>query len=153
MKKLKSVLGVIVLSAITSFSFAQTGDFGDKISDSKEIKASKIDKKLGDQESATMKVEGEIAEVCQMKGCWMTVKTGDNETIRVTFKDYGFFVPKDAAGYKVVFEGEAKKELVDVETLKHYAEDAGKSEAEIAAITEDEMRLTFVASGVRIEEK
>jgi hypothetical protein len=100
-----------------------------------------------------MKLKGEIAEVCLEKGCWMTVATGDGQTIRVTFKDYGFFVPKDAAGKKTVIEGEAKMETVDVATLKHYAEDAGKSAAEIAAITEPETKLTFVASGVEIEEK
>ena len=147
---LSSTLTLLLLS---SLAFAQTGEFGEALSENKAIPASKIEKKLGKQETASLKVEGEIVEVCQSKGCWMTVRTSEDETVRVTFKDYGFFVPKDAAGYKVTFEGEAKKELVDVKTLQHFAEDAGKSKEEIAAITEDEVRLTFVAAGVRIEEK
>ena len=61
-------------------------------------------------------------------------------------------VPKDAGGKKAVFEGEAKMETVVVATLKYYAEDAGKSKEEIEAITEPETKLTFVASGVEIEE-
>jgi len=81
----------------------------------------------------------------------MTVETGSGQEIRVTFKDYGFFVPKDAAGQIAVFEGAAKRATIDVATLKHYAEDAGKSKEEIAAITEPETKLTFVASGVKIE--
>ena len=46
--------------------------------------------------------------------------------MRVTFKDYGFFVPKKSAGYIAIVQGEVRKEWVDVETLRHYAEDAGK---------------------------
>ena len=45
-----------------------------------------------------------VAEVCQVKGCWMILLDGDTK-VRVTFKDYGFFMPKDLAGAKVVVEG------------------------------------------------
>ena len=99
------------------------------------------------------KVEGEIVEVCQKKGCWMTVKKDDGSTVRVTFKDYGFFVPKDAAGKWVVMEGIAFFDTLSVETLKHYAEDAGKPAEEIAKITEPEFKLSFEAEGVIIKNK
>jgi len=36
--------------------------------------------------------------------------------------------------------------------LRHYAEDAGKSEEEIMTITEPEYVLTFTADGVIIQE-
>lgn len=39
------------------------------------------------------KIEGTILSSCPKKGCWMQVKI-DSDTIQVTFKDYGFFVPK-----------------------------------------------------------
>ena len=149
---MRTLLSIAIIVVFAFNSQAQTGEFGAPISDQKAVKATKIEAVLGDQESAEMKVKGEIVEVCKMKGCWMTVATGDGQEVRVSFKDYGFFVPKDAAGYKVIFEGEAKKEIVDVATLKHYAEDAGKSPEEIALITEDEVKLTFVASGVEIIE-
>ena len=150
---MKSILLLLTTAIFTISSYAQTGDFGAELSDAESIQAEQLEATLGDQKSVDVKVEGEIAEVCKMKGCWMTVTTAEGETVRVTFKDYEFFVPKDAAGYKVVFEGEAKREVVDVATLKHYAEDAGKSTEEIAEITEDETKLTFVASGVTITEK
>ena len=130
---------------------AQSGTYGEDLSDAKAVKATDLEKTMDGEAFMKMKLKGEIVEVCQSKGCWMTVATGDGQTIRVTFKDYGFFVPKDAAGKKMVIEGEAKMETVDVATLKHYAEDAGKSEEEIATITEPETKLTFVASGVEIE--
>ena len=130
---------------------AQTDTYGEELSDAKAVKATNLEKTIDGKDAMKLKLKGEIAEVCQMKGCWMTVATGDGQTIRVTFKDYGFFIPKDAAGKKTVIEGEAKMETVDVATLKHYAEDAGKSAEEIAAITEPETKLTFVATGVEIE--
>lgn len=140
---------ILVLFIVTPF-VVKAQSFGDKLSDRKAIPATTLTKALGDQEAMQVKIEGEIKEVCQMKGCWMTVDAGNGTEIRVTFKDYGFFVPKDAAGKKVVFEGEAKYETVDVKTLQHIAEDAGKSQDEIDAITTPETKLTFVATGVEI---
>ena len=48
-------------------------------------------------------------------------------------------------------QGEAFYDTLTVPMLKHYAEDAGKSQAEIDAITEPELRLAFTATGVMIE--
>ena len=50
-------------------------------------------------------------------------------------------------------EGVAKLDTVEVDVLKHYAEDAGKSQDEIDAITEPEIKLAFEAVGVKIKEK
>jgi hypothetical protein len=152
MKKLvPHITAILMLVFVYQTAQAQTGTYGEKLSDAKASKATDLEETIAGKEIMKMKLKGEIAEVCQMKGCWMTVATGDGQTIRVTFKDYGFFIPKDAAGKKTVIEGEAKMETVDVATLKHYAEDAGKSKEEIAAITEPETKLTFVASGVEIK--
>ena len=106
---------------------------------------------ISEKDSLQTQMIGEIKEVCQAKGCWMTLDLGDDELIRVKFKDYGFFVPKDAAGKTAVIEGIAKKEVIDVSELKHLAEDAGKSQKEIDAITEPKEELTFVAKGVIIQ--
>jgi hypothetical protein len=86
-----------------------------------------------------------------VKGCWMKVRTTDGQTMRVTFRDYGFFVPKDIAGKQVVFEGTAQQSTTSVADLKHYAEDAGKSKEEIAKITQPEKAVTFVADGVIVK--
>jgi hypothetical protein len=97
------------------------------------------------------KVTGQVASVCQMSGCWMTLKLTDGQTMRVTFKDYGFFVPKNISGKTVVIEGQALVKETSVKTLQHYAEDAGKSKAEIAKITQPEKALNFVATGVVVQ--
>ena len=78
---------------------------------------------------------------------------GIKDTMMVNFKDYGFFMPKDIAGKKVVMQGFAYKELTSVDDLKHYAEDAHKSKAEIDAIKEPKSELKFMASGVIVTEK
>ncbi|MHC4141279.1 MAG: DUF4920 domain-containing protein [Planctomycetota bacterium] len=94
-------------------------------------------------------VEGTIVDVCPKKGCWMRVTNGEQELF-VRFQDYGFFVPMNAAGHDVVMHGTSVAQVASVEELRHYAEDAGKSTAEIAAITEPETRVTFFADSVYI---
>lgn len=111
-----------------------------------------LKEQLGEKEKLNIVLEGEIAGVCQKKGCWLKLpidKSGQN--LFVKFKDYKFFVPMNAAGKKAFISGVAQKETIDVATLKHYAEDAGKSQEEIAAINEPEVKYTFMADGVAIE--
>ncbi len=98
----------------------------------------------------TVKISGTVREVCQNKGCWLTLNEADTEPIRVTFRDYGFFVPKDLGGRDVVLEGTLQQTTVDVEMLRHYAEEGGKSEEEIAAITEPKVELSLIADGVLV---
>ncbi|MBK8471245.1 MAG: DUF4920 domain-containing protein [Sphingobacteriales bacterium] len=101
--------------------------------------------------SLTAKISGKVLEVCQTKGCWMTLELPDGKDLRVTFKDYGFFMPKDLAGKNIVAQGIAQTDTTSVEMLQHYAEDAGKSAEEIAQIAQPEIEISFVADGVVIE--
>ena len=149
---MKKIIATAVLSIFTLGAFAQSeGHFGEKINGKGAIGATELPKKMGSKEKMTAKVSGTVESVCQAKGCWMKVKTADGQTMRVSFKDYGFFVPKDIAGKTVVFEGEAKMKTTSVAELQHYAEDAGKSKEEIAKITEPKRELTFVAEGVIVK--
>ena len=105
------------------------------------------------KDSLETKLAANINEVCSKKGCWMTLELGDGKSMRVTFKDYGFFVPKDAAGKLAIVQGVATMDTTDIATLKHYAEDAGQSQEEIDAITEPEFNYNFEAVGVIIKEE
>lgn len=146
-------LSVIILGLCISFSsIAQSEEgFGQKINKKGAIAASKLPAEIGKKESLKAKVTGEVESVCQVKGCWMKVTTTEGQTMRVVFKDYAFFVPKDITGKTVTFEGEAQNKIVSVDHLKHYAQDAGKTKAEIAQITEPSHEITFVATGVIVE--
>jgi hypothetical protein len=121
--------------------------FGERISEENALSSTELVNAVGQHGTTEAKVAGKVTEVCAVKGCWMTMDVGGQEMM-VRFKDYGFFVPKDAAGKTAVVQGQAKVDTVDVATLRHYAEDAGKSEQKIEAITEPEVQLSFEAEGV-----
>lgn len=126
--------------------------YGEKISAKGAVPSRKIVKLLKKEGTVETKVKGTILACCQKKGCWLMMDIGNGQKMRVKFKEYGFFVPKDSQGDKVVIEGIAQKEIIDVATLQHYAEDAGKSKEEIEAITQPRENYTFVAKGVIITE-
>ncbi len=102
--------------------------------------------------NSTVTLTATVSEVCQVKGCWMILVDGDTK-VRVTFKDYGFFMPKTLAGKTVVVEGVLSEEVLSEKDARHYAEDAGKSKAEIAKIKGDQRELGFEATGVLAPEK
>ncbi|WP_114748772.1 DUF4920 domain-containing protein [Pleomorphovibrio marinus] len=129
------------------------GNYGDKITEEKAVSVAEMYQKVNNEGAFKGKVRGEIKEVCTHKGCWLGLSLPDGSVMRVTFKDYGFFVPTESTGFPVVIEGEATKTVTDVATLRHYAEDAGKSKEEIEAIDSPEENVTFVADGVIILNK
>lgn len=127
--------------------------FGEKITDENVLSKTEIietykNLKVGD--TAMVKFTTKVNEVCQTKGCWMRLDLGDDEAM-VRFKDYGFFMPKNIADFEVIVNGKAYISEMSVEEQRHYAEDAGKNEDEIAAITEVETTLSFEADGVLVK--
>lgn len=123
-------------------------NYGAKITADGAKPMAELKQLMGDKTEMNLKLEGTVDAVCQKKGCWMDLKTAEGEPLRVTFKDYAFFMPKDAAGKQAVVEGVAKVEETSVADLKEYAKDAGKSKEEIEAIKEPKKELVFEASGV-----
>lgn len=104
-------------------------------------------------DSLAITVQGEVSAVCQKKGCWMNITQANGEEMMVRFKDYGFFMPLDIAGREVIMNGKAFYQTTTVDELRHYAEDAGKSQEEIDAITEPKHELAFLADGVILLEE
>jgi hypothetical protein len=103
-------------------------------------------------DTIVVKFSSTIQEVCAKKGCWMNVDLADEKSAFVRFKDYGFFMPLNAAGSEVVMEGKAFMDVVSVDELKHFAKDANKPQAEIDAILEPKVTYAFTANGVLIKE-
>ena len=131
-----------------SYSF-----YGEEITDEGVISYEDFTAALNESDTVNVKLAGSIAKTCTVKGCWMKVNVdGVEEPMHVTFKDYGFFVPKEGMEDKdAIFEGIAFVDTLSVDMLRHYAEDEGLSVEEIAAITEPEVLITFEAAGVLIE--
>ncbi|MDQ5857335.1 MAG: DUF4920 domain-containing protein [Acidobacteriota bacterium] len=97
----------------------------------------------------TLAVKAPAAEVCQNKGCWIVLTEGAR-SIRVTFQDYAFFVPKDIAGKTVVVEGVLSRKLLSADEAKHYAEESGaKSTAPAGPREEWSLVATSVVVPVR----
>jgi len=120
--------------------------FGASFTPSAIVAFAELDDRVSAQDSLQVTVKGKVNEVCQAKGCWMTIQGDDGMMVR--FKDYGFFMPKDISGREVIMNGKAFYRTTPVSELQHYAEDAGKSKEEIAAITEPKYELSFLADGV-----
>ena len=79
----------------------------------------------------TVRVEARVSQVCRKKGCFFVAADGD-VTVRVSFKDYGFFVPTDVSGKRVMFVGEVIEKELTPEQAEHFAEDMGEASAAVA---------------------
>lgn len=75
-----------------------------------------------------VKVTTSVAQVCQKKGCFFIARD-ESHTARVSFKDYGFFVPSNISGRTVTLAGELKRKEMSEEQAEHYNEDAGDASA------------------------
>ena len=97
-------------------------------------------------------LKGTVEAVCQAKGCWMTMKMPDGQDMRIKFKDYGFFVPKDIVGKTAIIKGEMNLKTIPVEEQRHYAEDGGMSREEAEKkFTKEKKSYEFLAEGVMVE--
>ena len=130
---------------------AEDGRYGERIAGNNPISGVDLLTMLTEKDSVWVTLRSTIAANCQSSGCWMDLDLGSGQVAKVTFKDYAFFIPLDSKGKTATIEGFAKKEVIPVELLKHYAEDEGKSQEEIDAITEPEQSYIFEAIGVIIE--
>ncbi len=151
MKKLLFSIVLLVGMYACGTVVGQERNFGATIENPKPMAMGDMLKQLDGQSELEATVEGKVLSVCQTKGCWMNLDKGDGTGIRVTFKDYGFFVPKDIAGKTVIIKGIAQVNTTSVAELRHYAEDAKKSKEEIESITEPKTEIVFEAEGVIVK--
>ncbi len=90
-------------------------------------------------------VEGVVRRACSQMGCWMELAPGEGGPgLRVTFKDYGFFVPTDSAGAKARVQGTLKVAQLTAAQADHLRAEGGS----MAAGAQREVRL--IASGVEL---
>lgn len=108
---------------------------------------------LKEGDTIPIKFKSTILDVCQKKGCWMSMDLEGDKDAFIRFTDYGFFVPLDAANQESIVEGRAFLSVVTVDELKHYAKDGGKSQEEIDAITEPKITYAIQADGVLIQDR
>ena len=100
----------------------------------------------------TITVEGEVRSACTRRGCWMEVAASADPKLpgcRVTFKDYGFFVPTDAAGSHAKVQGTLGVHTLAPERVAHLESEGGRFPNKRADGSVDELRL--VATGVELQ--
>lgn len=90
-------------------------------------------------------VETRIAKVCQKKGCFFIAQSGA-DSVRITFEDYGFFIPTDSGGKQAMLAGVFSRKPISAEQAKHLAEDLGEKAAEEIPAFE----YSIVATGIKI---
>jgi len=67
-------------------------------------------------------VKTPISKVCQKKGCFFIAQQNEH-IIRVSFKDYGFFIPTDSGGKTVTLMGELIQKQMSKKQADHFAAD------------------------------
>jgi hypothetical protein len=90
-------------------------------------------------------VETRIAKVCQKKGCFFIAQQ-DQHILRVSFRDYGFFIPTDSSGKTVTLAGELIQKEISPEQAAHFKADL-KSETDML---KSGVVYEIVADSVRI---
>ena len=106
-----------------------TETFGSVLDES--VRLIELEEVGADNLGETVRVEARVSQVCQKKGCFFIAVEG-NTTVRVSFKNYGFFVPTDVSGKRVTFVGEVIEKEVTKEEAEHFAEDMGNASASVA---------------------
>jgi hypothetical protein len=127
--------------------------FGDSISADGVLSNEEMMEKyatLKEGDTLNVKFKSAINEVCQKKGCWMSLNLANDKEAFIKFKDYAFFVPLNAQDKEVIVNGKAYISVESVADLQHYAKDAGKSQATIDSITAPKVTYSFMADGVLI---
>lgn len=154
MKKLLLTIPVLLLGfmlmAQPPEGDANTGMvFGKKTTAKDAIPVAELPAKLNGKESVEVKVSGKVKEVCKAEGCWLKMETAEG-AMMIKMKDHSFLVPLSMNGKTIVVDGIATLKETSVDMLKHYAEDAGKSKAEIDAITQPKKEITMQAKGILV---
>ena len=149
-RRILTVVIAAVLSAAQALAYQGSGKhLGADFTDAKAVPLADVLADVNAYAGKTIKIEGKVKDVCQNKGCWLVVTDGERE-MRVTFKDYGFFVPKDSADREVILEGTVAKKTLSEGAAQHYAEESGKK-TDPASIKGPQETVTMVATGVELK--
>ena len=117
-------------------------------SSAKEVPLAKV---LAEPDAHTKEpviVEGLIAAACERKGCWMQITPEAGKPgVRVTFKDYAFFVPLDSKGMHARAEGVTVVKKLSKKEADHLEEEGAKLTRNSDGTANE---VSFVASGVEL---
>jgi hypothetical protein len=93
--------------------------YGDSIQSEGALQPDEFLSQMAGKDTMEVTLEAKINQTCRVKGCWMTLDMGNGEEMRVSFKDYGFFVPVALQNKTVKVQGRLKAKLVDKESKEY----------------------------------
>jgi hypothetical protein len=145
MKRLALALALL----LTTSAFAgEAIKRGDAVPDGKATPLADVLKNPEAYKETPVLVEGVVSKVCSEKGCWMELAPEAGKSgMRVTMKDYGFFVPTDSKGLKARALGTTTVTTLDKKKADHLAKE-GATLNRAADGTARE--VAFVANGVEL---
>jgi len=148
---MRNMLMVMALGVSTLAAAAVTRHGAPIASKAAPVAVSALLDKPAQYEGKTVLVEGTVRSACTRKGCWMELARGaDKKTqgCRVTFKDYGFFVPTDSAGATARVEGVVAVRTVEAGEVAHLESEGAIFQSKAADGSAKEVRI--VATGVEL---
>eukprot|EP01012_Entosiphon_sulcatum_P000268 TRINITY_DN100435_c0_g1_i1.p1 TRINITY_DN100435_c0_g1~~TRINITY_DN100435_c0_g1_i1.p1 ORF type:complete len:153 (-),score=23.10 TRINITY_DN100435_c0_g1_i1:30-488(-) len=152
MKKLLSVLAITLFTTAVYAQEAKETYYGKKFETGRTMDVAQFSEAIKNTDKmANVRVKGTLSQVCQSAGCWVRLKNTNGEDVFVKFKDH-FTIPMDLTGATATVYGTASKKTVSVADQRHFAEDAGKSEEEIAKIKEPKDEIRIDATGILIQQ-
>lgn len=105
-------------------------------------------------EGKTLLISGSVKEVCEAKGCWMSLSDPKtNEALFVKFVcpiDDKRLIPLEAIGKPALVEGEVLVKMIDEDEAKHYAAEAGKSAEELEKIKGPQKQVTIESPAAKV---
>ena len=146
----------LIVFALVAFGFAGTAGAqeslitrGDAIGNSPVVDLADALSTIHAYLDTSVILEGSVHRVCQAKGCWMElVQDGAPRGLRVTFKDYAFFVPTDSSGHAARIEGVFETNVFSKRQADHLIEE-GVSLTRNPDGTATE--VSFLASAVELQ--
>jgi len=149
-----SLLSIVLCLLVTGVSHGSESwtpaTYGSSITLKTSISLSYAIEHFDEVKNREILLEGRVSKLCQVKGCWMVLQS-EQGAVRVTFKDYGFFVPQLLKGKKVRAQGRLHVEIMEVSQARHFAQDAGKSREEIEKINVPIKEYRFIATAVEVQ--
>ncbi len=121
---------------------------GEKIGRAPTLRLADLLRSPERQNGKAVVVEGKVRRACTRMGCWMELAESDSGAgVRVTFKDYGFFVPVDSAGATAKVAGTVKVTALTEAAAKHYQAEGGRVPTDAQG---KHREVQLVATGVEL---
>ena len=144
--KASSLTCALILTSIPLIASAE--QYGAPIAGKTPLTLQSAIEQLDTKPKADVVIQSKVEAVCVVKGCWMALTDNSAGDVRVTFKDYGFFVPSSIIGKTVLVEGTLEKVQMTLDETRHYVKDAG---GDPAKVTQPRTEYRIVASGVEVK--